>query len=253
MIQLKNITKDYTRGAEKVHALGGVDLSIDRGEFISIVGPSGSGKTTLLHILGCLDRPTGGTMTIDGQTVGDLPESALVRLRRKKIGFVFQQFHLIPGLSVFDNISLPLLFSRNGNGKGENRDRIMSLIGMVGLERRARHHPNQLSGGEMQRVAVARAMVNDPEIIFADEPTGNLDTANSEKIFRLLESLHTKGLSIVMVTHNPDLAGRAGRIVTLRDGRIVSPPAGRQYLEMGGGLPLDHDMKKADIERHLSS
>lgn len=223
MIELKNITKNYTRGAEKVHALGGVDLSIGRGEFISIVGPSGSGKTTLLHILGCLDRPTGGTMTIDGETVGDLPESALVRLRRKKIGFVFQQFHLIPGLSVFDNISLPLLFSRNGNGNGNGggRDRIMSLIGMVGLERRWDHHPNQLSGGEMQRVAVARAMVNDPEVIFADEPTGNLDTANSEKVFSLLASLNARGLSIVMVTHNPDLADRAGRVVTLKDGKIV--------------------------------
>ncbi|WP_373498840.1 ABC transporter ATP-binding protein [Desulfococcus sp.] len=222
MIELKKITKTYTRGAETVHALGGVDLSINGGEFISIVGPSGSGKTTLLHILGCLDRPTAGTMTIDGEAVDDLPEAALVRLRREKIGFIFQQFHLIPGLSVYDNIALPLRFSR----RSLDREKILSLIEKVGLERRADHHPNQLSGGEMQRVAVARAMVNDPEVIFADEPTGNLDTENSEKIFSLLASLNAGGLSVVMVTHNPDLAARADRGVSLKDGRIVPQASG---------------------------
>jgi ABC-type lipoprotein export system ATPase subunit len=249
MIELKGITKNYRRGAEEVRALDGVDLAVNGGEFISIVGPSGSGKTTLLHILGCLDQPTSGTVVLGGQAVDRLPEADLVRLRRKKIGFVFQQFHLIPGLSVYDNIALPLLFSR----REPDPERIMALIGMVGLERRAEHHPSQLSGGEMQRVAVARAMVNDPEVIFADEPTGNLDTANSEKIFSLLASLNQRGLSIVMVTHNPDLAVRAGRVVMLKDGRIVSPLAGRQYLEKGGGLPLDYDIKQVDLERHLSS
>ncbi len=217
MIELRNITKNYTRGAEEVHALSCIDLSISAREFISIVGPSGSGKTTLLHILGCLDKPTGGTMTIDGEAVGDLPESALVRLRREKIGFVFQQFHLIPGLTVFDNVALPLLFSRSDRP----REKIMALIEMVGLGRRVAHHPNQLSGGEMQRVAIARALVNDPEVIFADEPTGNLDSTTSEKIFSLLEALHAKGLCIVMVTHNPDLANRASRVIELRDGRIL--------------------------------
>jgi ABC-type lipoprotein export system ATPase subunit len=223
MIELKNITKNYMRGAEEVHALSGIDLSISGGDFIAIVGPSGSGKTTLLHILGCLDKPSGGTMTIDGETVGDLTESALVRLRRRKIGFVFQQFHLIPGLNVFDNVTLPLLFSRSPR----DREKIMSLIEMIGLGHRVDHHPNQLSGGEMQRVAIARAMVNDPEVLFADEPTGNLDTANSEKIFSLLESLHAQGLSIVLVTHNPDLANRAERVVELKDGRIVQPRPGQ--------------------------
>lgn len=222
MIELNGITKHYTRGAETVRALAGVDLSINGGEFLSITGPSGSGKTTLLHILGCLDRPTEGTMTIDGEAVVDLPESALVRLRRDKIGFVFQQFHLIPGLSVYENIALPLRFSR----RPRDREKILALIGKVGLSHRADHRPNQLSGGEMQRVAVARAMVNDPEVIFADEPTGNLDTENSEKIFSLLASLNAGGLSIVMVTHNPELAARAHRIVSLRDGRIVGQGSG---------------------------
>ena len=217
MIELRDITKNYMRGAEEVHALSGIDLSISRGEFISIVGPSGSGKTTLLHILGCLDKPTGGTMTIEGEAVEDLPESALVRLRREKLGFVFQQFHLIPGLNVFDNVTLPLILSRSAR----DRDKIMSLIEMIGLSRRVDHHPNQLSGGEMQRVAIARALVNDPEVIFADEPTGNLDSTTSEKIFSLLEALHAKGLCIVMVTHNPDLANRADRVIELRDGRIL--------------------------------
>lgn len=222
MIELKNITKNYTRGAETVHALDGVDLSINGGEFVSIVGPSGSGKTTLLHILGCLDRPTAGTMTIDGKAVEDLPEADLVRIRREKIGFIFQQFHLIPGLSVCDNIALPLHFSR----RPRDREKILALIKKVGLSHRANHHPDQLSGGEMQRVAVARAMVNDPEVIFADEPTGNLDTENSEKIYSLLASLNAGGLSIVMVTHNPELASRAHRIVSLRDGRISGQGSG---------------------------
>jgi ABC-type lipoprotein export system ATPase subunit len=155
-------------------------------------------------------------MTIDGEAVENFSESALVRLRREKIGFVFQQFHLIPGLTVFDNVALPLLFSR----RDRPREKIQALIEMVGLGRRVAHHPNQLSGGEMQRVAIARALANDPEVVFADEPTGNLDSANSEKIFSLLETLHAKGLCIVMVTHNPDLANRAERVIELKDGRI---------------------------------
>lgn len=218
-IEVRNITKTFGSFV----ALDQVSLTVPDGELVALLGPSGSGKTTLLHILGCLDKPTSGTMTIEGKAVGDLPESALVRLRRKKIGFVFQQFHLIPGLNVFDNVTLPLLFSRSAR----DRDKIMSLIEMIGLSRRVDHHPNQLSGGEMQRVAIARAMVNDPEVIFADEPTGNLDTANSEKIFSLLEALNAKGLSVVLVTHNPELANRAGRVIELKDGRIVQQRPGK--------------------------
>ncbi|MCC6346282.1 MAG: ABC transporter ATP-binding protein, partial [Nitrospirales bacterium] len=206
MIRLQGIEKVYRRGAEDVHALQGVDLHIAQGEFVSIVGPSGAGKTTLLHILGCLDSPSRGSMILDEIEVDRMHESERVEVRRKKIGFIFQQFYLIPGMSVFDNVSLPLLFSK----KGIERSHIESLIGRVGLGERLRHVPGQLSGGEMQRVAIARALVNSPEIILADEPTGNLDTENSEKIFQLLASLNRKGLTVIMITHNTDLAFRAG-------------------------------------------
>lgn len=218
MIELKGVEKIYIRGSEEVHALKGLDLTFSKGEFISIVGPSGSGKTTLLHIIGCLDRPSKGLMKIDGIEVENMPESELVKIRRKKIGFVFQQFYLIQGLSVFDNIALPLLFARNKI----DREKILSLLKLVGLEKKIDRNPNQLSGGEMQRVAIARALVNEPEIILADEPTGNLDSENSEKIFDLLKSLHKRGLSVIMVTHNNDLAVRAERIIRLKDGRIIN-------------------------------
>ncbi len=216
MIELTDIEKIYVRGSEKVHALRGINLRISKGEFASIVGPSGSGKTTMLHILGCLDKPTKGIMKIDDIEVENMLESDLVKIRRQKIGFVFQQFYLIPGLSVFENVTLPLLFGRRKRDESE----IMSLLELVGLKNRAHHNPNQLSGGEMQRVAIARALVNDPEIILADEPTGNLDTENSEKIFELLKSLHFRGITLIMVTHNPDLAARADRIIRLKDGTI---------------------------------
>ena len=216
MIELRGIEKLYKRGAEEVHALRSIDLDISRGEFISVAGPSGSGKTTLLHILGCLDKATKGTMKIDGVEVEKMAESELVRIRRQKIGFVFQQFHLMPGLSVFDNVSLPLVFSR---AKTE-RDKVLSFLELVGLRDKATRYPNELSGGEMQRVAIARALANGPEVILADEPTGNLDTENSEKIFALLNSLHKKGYTVIMITHNPELALRAERVVKLRDGKI---------------------------------
>ena len=216
MIELKRIEKIYRRGAEDVHALRGVDLSVGKGELLAITGPSGAGKTTLLHILGCLDQPTGGEVLIDGIDAARLPEAQLVRLRRDKIGFVFQQFYLIPGLSVFDNIALPLLFSR----KPASREKITALAEMVGLSHRLDHVPAQLSGGEMQRTAIARGLVNDPEILLADEPTGNLDSANSDKIFEIMRSLSSNGLTTIMITHNPELAARAQRTVRIRDGKI---------------------------------
>lgn len=220
MIELRRIEKRYRRGAEEVHALRGLDLDIGRNEFLSIMGPSGAGKTTLLHILGCLDTPTSGSLKFDGLAVEQMPETDLVALRRKKIGFIFQQFYLIPGLTVFDNVALPLVFNRNGSNNGARAERIMSLLDMVGLTKRREHLPNQLSGGEMQRVAIARALVNNPEIILADEPTGNLDTQNSERIFELLKSLKADGLTVVMITHNGELASGADRLVRLKDGKI---------------------------------
>jgi ABC-type lipoprotein export system ATPase subunit len=216
MIELKNIEKIYRRGAEVVRALRGVDLKVDKEELVAITGPSGAGKTTLLHILGCLDQPTNGEVLIDGVDASNLPESELVRLRREKIGFVFQQFYLIPGLSVFDNIALPLLFSK----KPATPEKIRRLAEMVGLEHRLDHIPSQLSGGEMQRTAIARGLVNDPEILLADEPTGNLDSENSEKIFDILRSLKGDGITIAMITHNPDLAARAERIIQIKDGSV---------------------------------
>lgn len=216
MIELRKIEKHYRRGAEDVRALRGVDLSVDKEELLAITGPSGAGKTTLLHILGCLDQPTDGEVLIDGVDASRLPEAELVKLRRDKIGFVFQQFYLIPGLSVYDNIALPLLFSK----KPASPEKITRLAEMVGLEHRLDHVPSQLSGGEMQRTAIARGLVNDPEILLADEPTGNLDSENSDKIFEILRSLRHNGLTIVMITHNPDLAARANRSVHIKDGLI---------------------------------
>ena len=221
MIRLSNVEKIYRRGAEDVHALRGVDLDIAAGEFLAITGPSGAGKTTLLHILGCLDLPSRGSVRFDGQAVEQMREPELVALRRQKIGFIFQQFYLLPGLSVRENIALPLLFSR------AKRDdaRVAELAAMVGLSHRLHHVPAQLSGGEMQRVAIARALVNSPEILLADEPTGNLDTENSEKILGILRMLHDKGLTIAVITHNQELASRAGRQVLIRDGVVCQDTA----------------------------
>ncbi len=217
MIELQKVEKVYRRGAEEVHALREIDLGIGKAEFVAIVGPSGAGKSSLLHILGCLDTPTSGMIRIDGLEIGPRDEARLVEVRRRKIGFIFQQFYLIPGLTVAENIMLPAALNR----RRIERSEVVRLADMVGLGHRIDHRPNQLSGGEMQRVAVARALVNEPELLLADEPTGNLDTENSEKIFALLKDLHGRGYTIVMVTHNSELASRCGRAVRLKDGRIV--------------------------------
>lgn len=217
IIEARGVSKVYRRGSEEICALQDIDLDIQKGEFVSIVGPSGSGKTALLNAIGCLDRPTSGSLRLNGvETVG-MKESELVQLRRENIGFVFQQFYLLPTLTARDNIELPLLFSR----KKLISSRINEILEMVGLSGRGDHLPGQLSGGEMQRVAIGRAMVNEPAIILADEPTGNLDSLTSERIYGLFRELNDQGLTLVVVTHNPELAVQADTTCTIRDGRIT--------------------------------
>jgi putative ABC transport system ATP-binding protein len=217
IIEAHGLTKIYRRGREEIHALKDVDFSVNKGEFVSIIGPSGSGKTALLNVLGCLDIPTAGSLRINGIEIDGLKERDLVKLRRDNIGFVFQQFYLMPTLTARENIELPLLFSR----KNDNKGRINDILQMVGLADRGDHLPGQLSGGEMQRVAIGRALVNDPLVILADEPTGNLDSETSEMIYRLFRELNDKGLTMIIVTHNLNLARQASKMHTLRDGQIV--------------------------------
>ena len=217
IIAAKRLAKSYSRGSEQVHALKAVDFSVGKGEFVSIVGPSGSGKSTLLHLLGLLETPSSGSIFLEGREMAGLKERDLVKVRRGSIGFVFQEFLLLPTLTVAENIELPLLFSR----RRANLDKIRGIMDMLELSHRACHLPHQLSGGEMQRVSIGRALVNEPRIIMADEPTGNLDSATSEKIYSLFKTLKRKGLSLIVVTHNMELAGRADRVIRLRDGEIL--------------------------------
>jgi putative ABC transport system ATP-binding protein len=211
IIEARNLSKVYRRGREEIQALKNVNFDVEEGEFVSIIGPSGSGKTALLNMLGCLDTPTSGSLKLKGNETTGRPERDLVRLRRENIGFVFQQFYLIPTLTARENIELPLLFShKNGSKK-----RIEEVLQMVGLSDRGDHLPGQLSGGEMQRVAIGRALINNPAIILADEPTGNLDSATSEMIFGLFQELNRQGLTLVVVTHNLDLANPPGPALEL--------------------------------------
>ena len=218
VMEVKDLTKIYRRGREEIYALKHVDFSVNPGEFVSIIGPSGSGKTALLNVLGCLDTPTSGSLQLNGTETNGMKETDLVKLRRDNIGFVFQQFYLMPTLTARENIELPLLFSK----KDVNKGRIDDVLEMVGLADRGDHLPGQLSGGEMQRVAIGRALINDPKIILADEPTGNLDSATSKMIFELFSELNMKGLTLIIVTHNLDLARQVQKMYTLRDGQIVS-------------------------------
>ncbi|HOT07269.1 MAG: putative ABC transporter ATP-binding protein [Methanosaeta sp. PtaB.Bin039] len=217
IIEARGLNKVYRRGSEEIHALNDVDFTLEEGKFVSIIGPSGSGKTALLNMLGCLDTPSSGSLKLIGTETSGLEERDLVRLRRDNIGFVFQQFYLMPTLTARENIELPLLFSKK---KGQ-RDRIDGVLEMVGLSDRGDHLPSQLSGGEMQRVAIGRALINDPRIILADEPTGNLDSSTSQLIFELFRGLNRQGMTLVVVTHNLELARQANVMYTLRDGRIA--------------------------------
>ncbi len=215
LIECRNVWKEYENG--RVVALRGINLKIKKGETLAILGPSGSGKSTLMHILGCLDRPTKGRVLLKGRDVSALPDSELAKVRSKTVGFVFQFFYLVPYLNALENVMLPMVFC-----EGKDRERAEELLKLVGLERRKHHFPNQLSGGERQRVAIARALANDPEIILADEPTGNLDTKTGKEIENLLLSLNEKyGKTVVVVTHDEALAKRMERVIRIRDGRIM--------------------------------
>lgn len=216
MIELKDVTKLYRRGTEEIHALEKINLNIHKGEFLSIVGPSGSGKTTLLNIIGCVDHPTSGKVVINGQDVTNAKENELTKIRRKTIGFVFQQFFLIPTLTALENVEIPGLFANNK----QRVKKAEEMLDLVGLGKRKYHLPSQLSGGEMQRVAIARALINSPLILLADEPTGNLDSKNAEGIFNLFSNLNKNGLTIIIVTHNMELAKMTGKVIPLHDGEI---------------------------------
>jgi putative ABC transport system ATP-binding protein len=218
LIELRNVSKIYHLGGEEIRALDDVSLDIDGGEFISIIGPSGSGKSTLMHIVGCLDSPTRGTIRLDGTEIQHATARELARIRNRKIGFVFQFFNLLPKLTVLQNVELPMIYS--GLGAGARRDRAMAALKLVGLENRSKHRPMQISGGQQQRVAIARALVNDPKIVFADEPTGNLDSQTGENILELFRRLSSEGRTIVLVTHDPEIAAVTPRRIEIRDGRI---------------------------------
>jgi len=218
-IQLTGIKKIYQVGDQEVAALAGIDLNIYQGEFAALMGPSGSGKSTLMNILGCLDRPTTGSYQLDGEEVATLDDDALAVTRNKKIGFVFQNFNLLSRISALDNVALPLVYA--GVSRKEREERAYHYLESVGLADRADHQPNELSGGQRQRVAIARALVNDPHIIMADEPTGNLDTKSTKEIMEIFETMHGKGRTIILVTHEPEIAACAGRQLLVRDGLIT--------------------------------
>ena len=218
MIELENITKVYKMGKVEVYALRGVTLSIKQGDMVSIVGASGSGKSTLLNVIGCLDRPTSGSYLFDGANVGKLNDNKLAEMRNKKFGFVFQDYNLLSRASALSNVELPLIYS----GSRQKRQRAMEALERVGLEARAKHKPTELSGGEQQRVVIARALVNNPDLILADEPTGNLDSASTAEIVSIFRQLNRDGITVVMVTHERDIAAQTQRIIRLRDGEIIS-------------------------------
>ncbi len=242
MISLNNIRKTYLVGNEEVHALDGVSLSIEEHEFVAIIGSSGSGKSTLMNIIGCLDVADEGEYLIDGQNINSLSEKQLGKMRNQKIGFIFQQFNLIAKLDAYENVELPLIYQ--GVGARERRERVLEALEKVGLSGRIHHRPNQLSGGQQQRVAVARALVTRPTLILADEPTGNLDSKSSHDIMALIHELHGQGNTIVLITHDNDLAAEASRQIRLLDGKILSD-SGKGAMSGSGKETLSDNGKGA--------
>ena len=220
IIETQNLAREYRMGSELIQALKDVSITIHQGEYVAFMGPSGSGKSTLMNIIGCLDTPSKGTYVLNGNHVSGLGENELAEIRNKEIGFIFQTFNLLPRASALDNVALPLIYA--GISKQNRQKKALELLKSVGLDNRAKHKPNELSGGQRQRVAIARALVNNPSILLADEPTGNLDSKTSYEIMELFEKLHEKGNTIIMVTHEEDIARYAHRIVRLRDGLIES-------------------------------
>jgi putative ABC transport system ATP-binding protein len=220
LIKITNIKRDFPLGNEIVYVLKGIDLEINKGEYVALMGPSGSGKSTLMNILGCLDTPTSGTYILNGKHVSEMQDDELAGIRNKEIGFVFQTFNLMPRTTALDNVALPMVYA--GHSKSERVERATEVLTQVGLNDRMDHKPNQLSGGQRQRVAVARALVNKPSIILADEPTGNLDSKTSVEIMNLFNEIHTNGNTVILVTHEEDIAAYAHRIIRLRDGIIES-------------------------------
>lgn len=231
IIKTTEIARKYVMGAETIHALKSISISINKGEYVAFMGPSGSGKSTLMNIIGCLDTPSSGQYILNNKDVSDLDENELAEIRNKEIGFVFQTFNLLPRSTSLENVALPLVYA--GMGKSDREERAHEVLKGVGLEERALHKPNELSGGQRQRVAIARALVNKPSIILADEPTGNLDTKTSYDIMNLFEELHSQGNTIIMVTHEEDIAQYAHRVIRLRDGLIESDEVNRDVRKVG--------------------
>jgi putative ABC transport system ATP-binding protein len=223
VISVKSLVKTYVVGEVEVKALRGVDLEVERGEFLAVTGPSGSGKSTFMHIIGCLDRPTSGQYFLDGQDVSRMSKDSLAAIRNKKIGFVFQGFNLLSRTSALDNVELPLLYGNSGLKTSERHKRAMEVLKAVGLENRADHHPNQLSGGQQQRVAIARSLINKPSILLADEPTGNLDTRTSIEVMDIFQKLNVEtGITVILITHEMDIAEYGTRTVAFRDGQVLT-------------------------------
>jgi putative ABC transport system ATP-binding protein len=237
VIVTRGLKRDYDMGGEVVHALRGVDIAIRRNEYVAIMGPSGSGKSTLMNLIGCLDTPNGGEYWLNGELVSDKDEDELARVRNREIGFVFQTFNLLPRATALHNVELPLVYA--GVGSDERKKRATEALDRVQLGDRTHHRPNELSGGQRQRVAIARALVNQPSILLADEPTGNLDSTTSEEIMRVFEGLAEQGQTVIMVTHESDIAAHARRVIVLRDGQVASDDKRATFIKSAGIAPPD--------------